>query len=362
VSSGEWQSTSRRHAQYYLALTEELAPRLRSTEYLTARDRIEAELDNLRAALQWSFETAGDDDQGDVRIGLQLCQELSWFWYACGYPAEGRRWLEKATTRIKGDGPEEIAVLHGLAVILLQQGEAATAQELLTRCLDHWRSHGDDSQTAKELNSLAIAYRYTGDPDKARELLEEGILLAEGSGDKNRLATLLSNQGTLETDIGAPTRAIDLFDQALALDLELGDSWAEACDRVNMAAARLLAGQVDEALQELRNVSQKALAVNDIDLTISLIELLAMLSAEAGDVRTSGRLHGTAETMREQANLPRPPPDAAHLNRSLAKTRSTVSEEIWSTHVHEGRLLTREEAIAEGIRGSTTQPTKAATS
>jgi predicted ATPase/class 3 adenylate cyclase len=353
VSVGEWESTARRHAQYYLALTEELAPRLRSTEYLSARDRIEAELDNLRAALQWSFETAGNDDQGDVRIGFQLCQQLSWFWYACGYPAEGRRWLEKATTRVKGDSPEEIDVLHGLAVILLQQGEAATAHALLTRCLAYWRSRGDDSQTAKELNSLAIAYRYTGGSDKARELLEEGRLLAESSGDKNRLATLLSNQGLLETDFGAPARAIDLFDQALALDLELGDSWAEACDRVNMAAARLLAGQIDEALQELRNVSQKALAVNDIDLTISLIELLAMLSAEAGDVRTSGRLYGTAETMREQANLPRPPPDAAHVNRSLAKTRSTVSEETWSTHVNGGRLLSREEAIAEGTRGST---------
>ena len=32
-----------------------------------------------------------------------------------------------------------------------------------------------------------------------------------------------------------PTIAIDLFDRAVAVDRELGDSWGEACDRVNLS-------------------------------------------------------------------------------------------------------------------------------
>jgi non-specific serine/threonine protein kinase len=346
--AGEWESAARRHAEHYLALVEELSPRLRSADYLVARDRIEAELDNLRAALGWSF-NSDIDGQGDVRIGFRLCQELSWFWYACGYPDEGRRWLERATERVHGDGDEEIAVLHGLSIILLQQGEPETAQRLLTRCLDYWRRRGDDSKTAMELNSLGVAYRFVGDYDKARELLQEGISLARRSGNKNRLASLLSNSGILEIDVGEPMAAIELFDQAVALDRELGDSWADACDRVNRAAARLRAGRIDDAYQELRDVAEDALAVNDIDLTIGLIELLAMHSGESGDVRRSARLYGTSETMREQANLPRPPPDIAHLDRSLSKNRSSVSEDVWSSYVREGRLLSREEAIAEGV-------------
>ena len=54
--------------------------------------------------------------------------------------------------------------------------------------------------------------------------------------------------------------------------------------------------------------------------------------------------------MREQANLPRPAPDAAHLNRSLAKSRETVGQEIWTSYVREGRALSSEDAIAEGTR------------
>ena len=348
-ANGQFESTARRHAQHYLALVEELAPRLRTTEFLAARNRIEAELDNVRAALAWSLSHSGDDP-GDLQLGFRLCQEMSWFWYACGYPEEGRRWLEQATQRIKGDEPAEIAVAHGLAVILLQQGEATAAQQLLGRCLTYWRGQGNDRETAKELNSLAVCYRNIGDWDKARELLEEGLSLAERSGDKNRLATILSNQGILAIDVGEPTLAIDLFDRAAAVDRELGDSWGEACDRVNLAAARLRAGQIDRADQELRDVAQSAIAVNDIDLTIGLIELLAMVRAEDGDIETSARLSGTADAMREQVNLPRPAPDAAHLNRSLAKTRETVGQEIWTSYVREGRALSSEDAIAEGTR------------
>ena len=230
------------------------------------------------------------------------------------------------------------------------------------RCLKYWRRRGDDSQTARELNSLGIAYRYTDEHDKARELFGEGISLAERSGDKSRLASLFSNLGVLETDVGAAESAINLFDRAVALDRELEDSWAEACDRVNLAAARLRAGQIDQARHALREVSHDALAVNDIDLTVGLIELLAMLWAESGDVHTSARLYGTSETMREQANLPRPPPDAAHLNRSLSKVRSTVGEDVWSGYVDQGRLLSREDAIAAGIRDSAAEPVQGGTS
>jgi len=233
---------------------------------------------------------------------------------------------------------------------LLQEGEVVTAQQLLNRCLEYWRGEGNEAQIAKELNSLGISYRHTGDWHKARELFDEGLAVAEHSGDKSRFATILSNRAILETDVGEPTVAIPLLDRAVAIDRHLGDSWAEACDRVNLAAARLLAGEPERADQELGGVAQSALAVNDIDLTINLIELLAMVRAEVGDVSTSARLSGTADTLREQANLPRPPPDATHLSHSLAKSRQAVEEKAWSGYVTEGRAMSPEDAIAEGIR------------
>lgn len=49
--AGEPEDACRRHTEHYLAVLEEVAPGLRSTHPLASRDRIESELDNIRAAL-----------------------------------------------------------------------------------------------------------------------------------------------------------------------------------------------------------------------------------------------------------------------------------------------------------------------
>jgi hypothetical protein len=92
-----------------------------------------------------------------------------------------------------------------------------------------------------------------------------------------------------------------------------------------------------------------AVSLNDVDLTIAIIELMAMLWAEMGDARRAARLSGTSETMRKQADLPRPPLDEVLLASSLAKVKPLLLEADWASHVHDGRALSAEAAIAEGI-------------
>ena len=87
TDAGELESARRRHAGHYAGLVETLAPRLRD-RYVTARDRIEAELDNLRSALAWSLPDGpgpSADSTERTALGLRLCEALSEFWYASGY-------------------------------------------------------------------------------------------------------------------------------------------------------------------------------------------------------------------------------------------------------------------------------------
>ena len=85
----------RRHARHYLALAERDGERLRGPDAMAARAAIELEMDNLRAALDWSL--GGPDSESRSAVGIRLCTALGWFWYLTGYDAESRRWLERAT-------------------------------------------------------------------------------------------------------------------------------------------------------------------------------------------------------------------------------------------------------------------------
>ena len=63
--------------------------------------RLEAEHDNLRAALAWSQSAGAETD-----YGLRLASALAGFWEVRGYLTEGRRWLETGLAQAERTSPE----------------------------------------------------------------------------------------------------------------------------------------------------------------------------------------------------------------------------------------------------------------
>ena len=200
--AGEWDEIRNAHASFYADLAGELSSRLEGPNALAARDRIEAELENIRVALGWCLDQPADGNPPPperLTTGLRLCQALSWFWYAFGYTAEGHRWQRRAVAVAStAGGPDLATALHGLAVLLLQQGETAEAKDALTTCLQIRRETGDRSKTAMELSSLGVAYWTLGDLDTGRIMLRESIDIAREIGDQSRESTALSNLGAFE--------------------------------------------------------------------------------------------------------------------------------------------------------------------
>ena len=354
--AGEWDEIRNAHASFYADLAGELSSRLEGPNGLAARDRIEAELENIRVALGWCLDQPADGPSPPpdrLTIGLRLCQALSWFWYAFGYTAEGHRWQRRAVTVASAaGGPDLATALHGLAVLLLQQGETAEAKDALTTCLQIRRETGDRSKTAMELSSLGVAYWTLGDLDTGRIMLRESIDIAREIGEETRESTALSNLGAFEVGANNCEHAIELLERALAIDKRLGNVWGCAVIQSNLTAAMLRTGRADEAYASLRGQAADMVGLGDIELTIEIIELLAGAFSQRGDAGRAAKLAGTAEALREQAGMPIRGPDAELLAEFLAPARGLLSADQWEQERRAGRTLNVREALAEaGVAG-----------
>jgi predicted ATPase len=338
----------RRHAEYYLHLAEGAAEKLRGSDHIAMVDRLEAEHDNLRVALGWALAAGDEPDQPDrAAVALRLVSALGWFWYGHGHVPEGRHWLERAIEAASDQATPELGLaLHGLGVLLLQQGEAEAAQAVLERSLALARDAGDPVRIAQDLSSLGVAHRDRGDADTARRLIEESIALARTTDDRPRLANALSNLAVLEMDVGAADRAVALLRETSAIDRQLDDEWGLAVDQTNLAHALLRAGQPHAARDALVPIATVALRLGDLDLVIWVIEGFAATLAALALPLPAATLAGATDELRSANGIPRSDPDAAQLERYFGPTRADVPREEWQRAFSAGRELSVEDAVA----------------
>jgi predicted ATPase/class 3 adenylate cyclase/Tfp pilus assembly protein PilF len=347
--AGDLDGTCRAHAQHYAGVAERAGEQLRASgpAHLDALDRLEAEHDNLRAALAWALGTSAAGPAGHhdrAGLGLRLADALGLFWYRRGYLAEGRRWLQRAVELTAEDGGAPLGrAAHWLGVLLEQQGETRASLALFERSLAIWRDLGDQDQQARELNSLGITHHQLGDLDAARVLLEESAAIAREIGSVARLAAALTNLGQAESDAGNFDRATQVLQEALALDQKEGDMLGVALDQQSLAGVSLRAGRAGEALGLLSAMSGYVASGGDSELLATTLELSAAITAELGAGLRAARLAGAAEAVHHQTGAPLREPEL--LERFLAPARAAIAPEEWQAELAAGRALTQQEAI-----------------
>ena len=347
--AGDLDDTRHRHAEHYAGVAERADEQLRSSgpEHLAALDRLEAEHDNLHAALTWSLDipAAGQApaDRERAATGLRLVQALAYFWYRHGYITEGRRWLQQAIDLTVEDGGAPLAQLaHWLGVLLQRQGEPRDALRLLGRSLAIWRDLGDRDQQARELNSLGITHHHLDDFDTARSLLEESAAIAREVGSDMRLAAALTNLGQLESDAGNFDRATQVLQEALALDTKQGDMLGVALDQQSLAGVALRAGRAADARDLLSAMAGYVVSCGDPELLATTLEMCAANAAQLGEGLRAARLAGAAEAVRQKTGIPIKQPEL--LEEFLAPARAAVAPGEWDAALAAGRALTQQQA------------------
>ncbi|HEV8055744.1 MAG TPA: adenylate/guanylate cyclase domain-containing protein [Nocardioidaceae bacterium] len=349
-ASGECDEVRLRHARWCVSVAASMDELLHGPSQMAALDRLDVAADDIRAALDWSLRPVADVGEEITECGYTLLMRMSTYWYRFGYVAEGRGWHERAVAVAdRGDSCGILHALHGMGILMLQQNDFGPATEALERSLAMARRLGDRDLEARELNSLAIARRSAGDLVGSRALLEASAALAREINNAHRVSTALSNLAMTLCDVGDYAGAVRSGREAIAASTALGDPWAVAIDETNLALALLRAEGPERAYDALSGVAARAIALADADLSISIVELFAMVLAELGSAELAARLMGTADAQRTRSGLPRPAPDQVILDRSLDVAKAALPAEDWARAYGAGAAVSIDQAVAEGL-------------
>ncbi len=219
LASGEDATIRRRHRDWYLQLAERAEPELQGPDQAVWLDRLEAEHDNLRAALEWSKK-----DEGGAEPGLRLAAALGHFWFVRGYLTEGRTWLEgMLAARGSATASTRVKALNGAGFLAWLQWDYERAAVQCEESLALSRTLQDKRALASSLNTLGLAATYLGDYSRARQLLAEGLALSKELEDTWSTALSLHHLGYVAWRQGDYEPATSLLEQTLAHFRDRGD-------------------------------------------------------------------------------------------------------------------------------------------
>lgn len=382
--SGEAGEIKGAHAEFYLALAERANAELRGPDQLEWLQRLDAEHDNMRAALRWELQ------QGETELMLRLGGAMWLFWSVRGHYGEGRRWLEEALA-MDGRGPIEsrAMALAGVGVLARDQGDFDRAEEALAEGLEHLgaserseaklylllslgnlaleredhsratelfgerlalsREMGHPMALASSVMSLATVTHKQGDLERATELYEEGIALFRERGDKLGLALCLSNLGLVKYSRGDLGRAAKLTEEGVALLRELGAGAHTAVGLCNLGWIALLQNDLDGAAALFEESLVLAWDNGMKPSVLTTLEGYACVAGAMGAAQRAAQLWGAAQALQETMGILRDTDWLTEADERMSALRSGLGEQAWEEARQKGRAMTLEEAVSYAL-------------
>ncbi|HEX6109228.1 MAG TPA: hypothetical protein VFZ02_07400, partial [Ktedonobacteraceae bacterium] len=379
------------HASYYLSVVEEAEIGLRGPQQLLWLERLVADRDNIRAALEWSIrrarvgamidtstycEQSSIEDAMDVvktemisskvvpgrelpaiELCLRLASALRPYWEWQGYLVEGRSWLGAALAIPLEEGAGE-ATLAARAKALSEasrleclQNEQTRAVELAEESITLWRRLDNPSGLATALLHKGWAALAMDDPGLAKSLCEQGLQLLSPTGDtwlRGQLLLYLAAAAGFNSDF---EQMRSFYTQSRELFEQVGDKISVADLLKDQGGITIIEGKYTEAIDCLLRSIKLCYEVGHKQFVATGLGSLSFAVGLRGEPEQglasihSAQLGGAAEGLMDTIGLT--PWTKTYPLAQMARQmiRSRVDEESWKVAWAEGRALSAEQAI-----------------
>jgi predicted ATPase/class 3 adenylate cyclase len=347
-SSGEVEHIGRRHAEYYLGEVEPLTWRLRDLEP-AAVAYLDAERDNVRAALAWAI------DHSEQDLAERLLCSIWFYWFVRGRTDEGdhlaQRIVELSGSDLSLVSADALSVAGELA---RYQGDLERAAKLKDASVEAFRvDEGPMMFLAPALTDLAHVEARRGNLERARRLADEAL---ERRYDEERrgvgweggiaharyaIANIEFRVGNLET----AERTLEEIIESERRDEKMADLAEELAA---LAQVRRRLGKRHEAILALREGLTQAGSQRHEPSVCECLEVCAHLAVDKARSRVAAKLWGAVDRLRAKGGFG-DFYDAAEHERLIERAQAELGSEAFALAAREGRTLELEDAVECGL-------------
>ena len=364
--AGDWKQAHDRHAAYFMALAEPAGSELQGPGQLAWLGRLEAEHDDLRAALSWLVDT------GQLEQAVRLAWVTWRFWWLHGHAAELAGLGEQI---VAGSGrlpPLQRAMalaLTGTGFTFAASGDLARAQALFEQSVSLYGQAEEKLGAALAAIVLGILGRLAGlrgDYPAASQLLENSRAALQQVGDgelagyerlQHQLTTALVDNfsGQIQLSLGDYDRAAQLFTDGLSVARRAQDRISILISLYDLALSSQGQGDLTGAAEHLKEGLSLAAEAGDQTSAAYYLEGLAAVARRQDDPQRAVRLLAAARALLEASGsgwLHAYVPRVSHDDSALAALRSRMGDaafdEAWAWGRSTGGRRAVEIALEQG--------------
>ena len=370
------------HAEVFLDLALRTAPGLFGAREQVCLERLEADHDNLRAALDWYVGCGRSAD------ALRIVGALWWLWFSHGHLAEGcarvRQVLElsdepsQARVRALRAGShlswwsgnfqachqynlaleacaEAIDDAWGRAWALMGHGafimfrDPPAALAYLEESRRRFDELGCPWEAGYALQVTGGARWFGGDDQAAGEAYDDAVEIFAALEHRSVLASARRGAGLMVARGGHPSRGLAMCETAYALSRTIGDRAGSAQALNFMAAICRDIGDHETALQRYGEALSLAHEVGELWATCWALDGLAGVALTVGELELAVRLLAHSGRLASRAGYRQSPHELLLREDDLRTLRDTIGEDEFEHAVSAGELMSIGSAVSSAL-------------
>ncbi|MET9021798.1 BTAD domain-containing putative transcriptional regulator [Actinopolymorpha sp. NPDC004070] len=318
AEAGETELTRRAHLAYFTELAETAEPHLRRPEQVEWLAVLEAEHDNIAAAMRAALAV------GEAYGAMRLTAAAGWYWMLGGHRAEGIE-LSTAAAGLSGEVPDDIqATAYAFAAYFVTAGQASEhhAQEWIHQAYEI-------SQRVRRphpaLGFVAVLERMLREPDDFLPAFEP-LLVAD---DPWTRANARLTRGRMRILLGRDEREADAdIETALAEFRALGERWGAGFALAALADRLATRGEFDRACRLYEQAVEAVSEVGAIEDVLRIRAQQAQVYWLSGDDRSSASAMDEAQRCADRIVWPDALAQLALAKAELARWRGDSDEAL----------------------------------